>query len=444
MPKPQKKICYYLPLEISEETREILGRAMKCPPCVSAEMIQLKKFYEGDPRLINEIFERPPNLPDQQWSSMKKYMLSLNMTRATLKVLSSSVYGGEQVREIQSKNENENAFVNEFLNSPAFSEAMKNRVLGAYLFGTQISVPTYDNNNGFSVLNLDAVKTSLVRDFFNVPIGIVEFNSSLGDESFFPYDDIARSFSFNLNVWDFAKVFVKSGFGTVAKQAKYSSWTDYDFTLNPWVISRGNVKTDDQFSGISLVRELPRVDTTIATTFFASSMAMRMGAQKLVAVMAEEAPEVQQNAGFTQLKMGQNDKITSIDMSSESEPIMKNLDSLISIQSFFSGIPCSANARSHQSATASEMQNISLTSQVGILAAQSASEEYEIILRLLQSYRMATGQPTMTRRELIENYKPKIKIVSALDTISDLEKSQIAKNYADVETAKSSISENFS
>lgn len=412
------------PSMASKEARAIFEAVNKLPTVRTSELVELKDNYEGDhEKLIEEYILKPPAWDPATWSYVKKTLMAINSTRTSLRSLSAGVYGGIQFRKVTGSDKGPfDKQLNEYIAKPEWRGAMKRILKETALYGTAYAVPEYDTiRRRFAWRHLNPVTTHILTTEIDpeTPVAVAEF-------------DQKRNW---VRIWasDFYAVLSRK-----EDYVEYQDFTDSDDNpisrpFFPVLIAKSEEVPGSPY-GISMLRDTPKFNRSLAVSYFNVSFSSLVKAQALLTITSGDSSD-EVNADLTQLGphsaliLPKGAAAEFISNNADITNLMDVIDRLQDLESYILGIP-NIRAQKNLSAEGARLAATPLTSQISDLALlMTAIETMGIHMQAMNAH-WEVGSPA-TPDDSERMYKVTIRINPSINVESLGERVQNRTMLAD-------------
>lgn len=401
----------------------------KLPTCRSGELIDLRNHYEGDHEtLIDKLFRKPPAWTDDDWIQVRNILMHINSTRTSLRTLTAGVYGGITTRGVTGTGPHVE-FLDDFVNTVAYKTAAVTLMRQSALYGTSATAPSYDAElQEINFYDLNPVTMHLLVDSIN------------------PSEVTAAAEFDEQRNW--VRIWHPSFFAILARDPTDVEYLSYDavegdVTLElerpffPVHVTRCEPIPKSPW-GLSMLRDTPRFNRNLGTSYFNAAYTARMKAQALLQISAGEGEgdevnaDIQQMGPHTALILPKGAAAQFISNQADVESLLKALNALQELEAYVLGIP-SLGSANYMKSEVGKLAAIPLTSQLGSIANEMQKSESELVMLLACIIHWELGDP-ITPREAKKLYKPSIEIQPAVDLSSLAERttSYIQLNQAGI------------
>jgi hypothetical protein len=297
------------PAGASDYAKSVFRAVLKLPTIRHPELKILKDNYEGDhEKMIAMNVRKPPSWDDDTWQYFQKDLMHVNSTRASIRKLMTGVYGGPAIRRLGDKVGG--PFLKQMqdlIASPEWVDAMKRLNRETIHYGTGFLVPEYDKETRqFTRRHLNPVTTHILvnEDEPEIPVVVAEFDQlrrwvRIWTTEF--YAVLARSKDL-VEYSDYIRDPQPTGAAMQVEADVPLDSAEEVQTVNKPFFPVLITKTEDVPGspyGISSVRDTPKFNEALTTSYFNVSFASKLKAQCLLAISTESSDEV--NADLTQL-----------------------------------------------------------------------------------------------------------------------------------------------
>lgn len=355
---------YPVPDDVPPHVRALLEAALagaSTPDAQRNERMTLYKWFTKDESLLQNIFIKSPDMSDSEWALHRQLQTLVSTTACATQLLVNNLVGGGHQGGARSGTKAVRDRVNDFFASTEYKQAFARIQTQKVLYGTCY----------YALDDEDEVCVPDMR--FARPIVDLYKREFVGWAEYLP-------------VCKAVLVQTVYGRGIFYKDIEHTEWETYATERNRVGVAYGSQPITRDFTGVSLVRECPRIDSNLCQLFYGAAVASRRAAINLLRFKntSNSGIEVNNYGHFSLMTIAADDEIDTIDTKTNIEGILAAVENLMSIESTLLALPTSANIRSHQSATGSELSTNNLTSRLDSLAVTTQDEEVKLLAQLAE------------------------------------------------------------
>jgi hypothetical protein len=398
------------PAEATTEAKAVFKQVMKLTVIRDKELLELRDNYEGDhEKMVDEYVQKPPPWDEAFWCYVKKSLIHINSTRASLRTLSAGCYGGINSRSVSVQEGQKGPFadqVNEYVASPAWRAAMKRMQREASLYGISYAEPSYDKpSKAFSLKHLNPVTTHILTDEMDpeAPAVVAEF-------------DECRN-------W--VRIWTKNWYAVLARRDDQVEFLEYvddagktvERPFFPILICKAEEMSGSPY-GLSHLRDTPRFNRSFAVSYFNASFSALMKAQALLTIAtddgsSETSGDIRQIGPHTAFVLPKGAVAQFLNSNADVTSLMNVVEKLQDLLSYVIGIPA-MRAQKNGSAESARLEATPLTSQVQDIATNMTNTETKGIKLLFAVAHWEVNSPA-TMQDVDRMYKVTVRISPSIN-----------------------------